>query len=110
MRSHTARSWQDRASALADRLAQRGILSSAVWRTAVEQTPRHLFVPASATIAGSITHGSSSETWLDQVYSDLTFVVQRRSRPSRVADDLGVAFPTSSSTMPVTGQVSGVAS
>ncbi len=100
MSSRTTRSWQDRASELADSLTQRGILSSAVWRTAVKQTPRHLFVPASTTTAGSITQGSSSDTWLDQVYSDLTFVVQRRLRPSQVANGLGAALPTSSSTMP----------
>lgn len=102
MRSHAATSWQERAIALADTLAQRGILHSAVWRTAVEQTPRHLFVPAgtSTTAAGLVTQEANVDAWLDQVYSDLTIVVQRRGRPSQVADGLGAALPTSSSTMP----------
>lgn len=83
----TAIRWQERAKALADSLAKRSILRSEVWRAAVEQTPRHLFVPASTemTTAGM----ANQERWLDRVYSDVTLVVQRRS-----------ALPTSSSTMP----------
>lgn len=95
--------WRERARALAECLAERGILRSEVWRAAVEQTPRHLFVPAStsATDAGLAAHEASVGTWLDQVYSDSTFVVQRRSRPSgQAADGDGTALPTSSSTMP----------
>ncbi|MFY9806780.1 MAG: protein-L-isoaspartate carboxylmethyltransferase, partial [Pseudonocardiaceae bacterium] len=49
MTSYTATPWQKRASALADNLARRGILHSAVWRAALEQTPRHLFVSAGST-------------------------------------------------------------
>lgn len=102
MRSYAAIPWQERAIALADNLAQRGILHSAVWRTAVEQTPRHLFVPAGAstTATGLVTQEANVDTWLDQVYSDLTIVVQRRGLPSQAADGVGATLPTSSSTMP----------
>ncbi len=98
MTSPTAIPWRERASALADSLAERGILRSEVWRAAVEQTPRHLFVPANTWL--------DADTWLDQVYSDVTFVVQRRSRPSEQAADgvdtggVDTGLPTSSSTMP----------
>jgi protein-L-isoaspartate(D-aspartate) O-methyltransferase len=73
-----------------------------VWRAALEQTPRHLFVSAgSATTAtGLVAQQPSIDTWLDQVYSDVTIVVQRRARPSQAADGVGPTLPTSSSTMP----------
>lgn len=90
--------WQERATALADHLADRGILRSEVWRAAVEHTPRHLFVPASVitTEAGSAVENSDVDTWLNSVYSDSTLVVQRRQdRDGGLA-----ALPTSSSTMP----------
>lgn len=84
--------WRERANALAEHLAERGLLRSEVWRAAVEQTPRHLFIPASI---------SAVDTWLDQVYSDSTFVVQRRSHPSgQATDGVSTELPTSSSTMP----------
>ncbi|MGQ0776800.1 MAG: hypothetical protein ACT4NY_20680 [Pseudonocardiales bacterium] len=91
------------ASALADSLAERGILRSEGWRVAVEQTPRHLFVPAgtSTTAAASPAQAAGIDTWLDEVYSDLTLVVQRRPLPSgRAAGGEQAALPTSSSTMP----------
>ncbi|MGH3889571.1 MAG: methyltransferase domain-containing protein [Pseudonocardiaceae bacterium] len=103
MKSPTATPWRKRASALADSLAERGILRSEVWRAAVEQTPRHLFVPASTstTAAGSTAQEVSVDTWLDEVYSDVTLVVQRRSLPSgQAGDGEPAALPTSSSTMP----------
>jgi protein-L-isoaspartate(D-aspartate) O-methyltransferase len=69
----------------------------------VEQTPRHLFVPASndLTDADMIAREVGVDAWLDRVYSDVTVVVQRRARPSAWAvDGSSVALPTSSSTMP----------
>ncbi|MGH4016514.1 MAG: methyltransferase domain-containing protein [Gemmatimonadales bacterium] len=90
--------WRERATALASNLAERGILRSEVWRAAVEQTPRHLFVPASSISneAGSVADNSDVDIWLNNVYSDSTLVVQRKQ-----ARDGGPAwFPTSSSTMP----------
>lgn len=99
----TALSWQNRARALACDLAERGVLRREAWRAAVEQTPRHLFVPASTDVtdADMVAQEAGADAWLDRVYSDVTFVVQRRSRPSaRSAADLGAALPTSSSTMP----------
>ncbi|MGH3905676.1 MAG: methyltransferase domain-containing protein [Pseudonocardiaceae bacterium] len=98
MKSYPTIRWRERAAALASDLAERGILRSDVWRAAVEQTPRHLFVPASAISneAGSVAEYSDVDTWLNNVYSDSTLVVQRRQ-----ARDGGLAqLPTSSSTMP----------
>ncbi|MGQ0773907.1 MAG: methyltransferase domain-containing protein [Pseudonocardiales bacterium] len=103
MKPPTTAPWRERASALADSLAERGILRSEAWRVAVAQTPRHLFVPASTstTAAGSTAQEAGLETWLDEVYSDLTLVVQRRPLPSgRAAGGEQAALPTSSSTMP----------
>lgn len=98
MTSHPALQWRERAAALADNLARRGVLRSEVWRSAVEQTPRHVFVPANAitTETGSAAENVDVERWLDHVYSDSTLVVQRR----RVPGDGLAAIPTSSSTMP----------
>ncbi|MGH3938105.1 MAG: methyltransferase domain-containing protein [Pseudonocardiaceae bacterium] len=98
MKSYPTIHWRERAAALADHLAEREILRSEVWRAAVENTPRHLFVPASVitTEIGSAMENSDVDTWLDRVYSDSTLVVQRRP-----AHEGGVAaLPTSSSTMP----------
>lgn len=103
MTPHTALSWKNRARALADSLVERGVLRSEVWRAAVEQTPRHLFVPANTDVtdADMVTQETGVDAWLDRVYSDVTFVVQRRSRRSaRATDGPGAALPTSSSTMP----------
>ncbi len=102
MRLHTALQWQKRASALADNLAERGVLHSPVWRAAVEQTPRHLFIPAgiSTTAPDLVAQEASVNAWLDQVYSDLTIVVQRRARSSQATDRVNATLPTSSSTMP----------
>lgn len=103
MTSNSDTRWQECAATLADNLADRAILRSKEWRTAVEQTPRHLFVPPDAipTETGSAV-GSSDvdawdvDAWLDEVYSDSTLVVQRRLAP----DGGAAALPTSSSTMP----------
>ncbi|HKR50334.1 MAG TPA: methyltransferase domain-containing protein [Pseudonocardiaceae bacterium] len=68
----------------------------------MEQTPRHVFISAetSATVTGLVAQEADVDTWLDQVYSDLTIVVQRRAHPSQAIDGVGAALPTSSSTMP----------
>lgn len=95
--------WRKHATALAENLVQRGILRSEVWRAAMEQTPRHLFVPAgtSATDASLVEQETNVDAWLSEVYSDLTYVVQRRSQSlGRASDGVGTALPTSSSTMP----------
>lgn len=98
MTSRSAIQWRERAATLAGNLAGRGILRSEAWRSAVEQTPRHLFVPASAitTETGSAAESSDVDVWLDKVYSDSTIVVQRR----QASGSGHAAFPTSSSTMP----------
>lgn len=103
MTSPRAISWQQRATALADSLVERGVLHSGLWRAAVEQTPRHLFVPVSTEVTDTdvIAPEAGVDAWLDRVYSDVTLVVQRRSHPSaQTADGPSAALPTSSSTMP----------
>lgn len=103
MRSPITTAWQERARALADSLAERGVLRSEVWRAAVEQTPRHLFVPAGTDVTDSDTVAPEADVnaWLDRAYSDVTLVVQRRPHPlTQAADGPGAALPTSSSTMP----------
>lgn len=97
MNLYPAAGWRERATALASSLAERGILRSEVWRTAVEQTPRHLFVPAIAiSNEADRVENSDIDTWLSNVYSDLTFVVQRQ----QPCDRGSATLPTSSSTMP----------
>jgi len=41
----TAAPWRELAHRLADELAAEGVLRTPVWRDAVEEVPRHLFVP-----------------------------------------------------------------
>ncbi len=90
--------WPRRAKALASELADAGALTDPGWRAAVEQTPRHLFVPRFFRDDGSVVDGADpadAGEWLGAVYSDDSLVVQRAAVPG--ADR---AWPTSSSTMP----------
>jgi hypothetical protein len=64
---------------------------------------RHLFVPNSTSTAavGSTAQEASVDRWLNELYSGLTLVVQRRPVSSRRAGDgEHAALPTISSTMP----------
>ncbi|MDT7723479.1 MAG: hypothetical protein QOI21_55 [Actinomycetota bacterium] len=73
----TAPPWGARARGLADRLFGDGVLRDPAWRTALEGTPRHVFVPSfyrQEHDAGWAEIGSDQPAWLDAVYSDLTLV------------------------------------
>ena len=90
--------WRRRATVLAAELTDAGVLIDPCWRAAIEQTPRHLFVPRFYRDDDTIVDGANPATvgeWLDAVYSDTSLVVQ-----CAIAPGTDVPFPTSSSTMP----------
>jgi protein-L-isoaspartate O-methyltransferase len=90
--------WRRRATVLAAELTDAGVLIDPCWRAAIEQTPRHLFVPRFYRNDDTIVDGTDPATvceWLDAVYSDTSLVVQ-----CSIAPGTDVPFPTSSSTMP----------
>ena len=90
--------WRRRATVLATELTDAGVLIDPCWRAAIEQTPRHLFVPRFYRDDDTIVDGANPATvgeWLDAVYSDTSLVVQ-----CAIAPGTDVPFPTSSSTMP----------
>lgn len=64
-------SWQDLARKLAEELAAEGVLRSPMLRRAVEETPRHVFVPSFFTQQsdGAWTETTAEdENWIDAVY------------------------------------------
>ncbi|MGH3807457.1 MAG: hypothetical protein ACRDRU_12660 [Pseudonocardiaceae bacterium] len=94
----TVSNWGRRATALATELTDAGVLIDPCWRAAIEQTPRHLFVPRFYRHNDTIVDGTDPATadeWLDAVYSDTSLVVQ-----CAIAPGTDLLFPTSSSTMP----------
>lgn len=69
--------WRQRAAALADELARAGVLTDPGWRVAIEQTPRHVFVPRFYDDDDTIIDGANPDTvaaWLTSVYSDDSLV------------------------------------
>lgn len=89
--------WQDRAAALAEELAGRGVLGDG-WREAFAAIPRHVFVPAFYQLDGGLVDGddpAQREEWLAGVYSDTSLITQQAPMPGT---DLMIA--TSSSTRP----------
>lgn len=94
----TVSDWGRRATALAAALTDAGVLIDPCWRAAIEQIPRHLFVPRFYRDDDTIVDGADPATigeWLDAVYSDTSLVVQ-----CAIAPGTDLPFPTSSSTMP----------
>ncbi|MFD8494190.1 methyltransferase domain-containing protein [Amycolatopsis sp. NPDC059657] len=91
----TALRWDARARDLADRLTKDGVLHDPAWRTALEATPRHVFVPSFyrkepecwVAVAGT-------EDWLDTVYSDSVLVTAIARMPN------GEQVPISSASEP----------
>jgi protein-L-isoaspartate O-methyltransferase len=76
--------WRRRATVLATELTDAGVLIDPRWRAAIEQTPRHLFVPRFYRDDGTIVDGAYPDTvgeWLNAVYSDNGLVVQRAIAP-----------------------------
>lgn len=68
-------------------LADRGFLADPAWREAVEQTPRHRFVPGfylpaeapspdGLTVWEPVTAGSDPDRWLESAYRDVTLMTQ----------------------------------
>ncbi|MGW4528588.1 methyltransferase domain-containing protein [Amycolatopsis sp. NPDC004378] len=73
----TAVDWQPLARQLADQLAEEDVLHSPAWRAALEQTPRHLFVPAFHTQQPDgtwITTAEGDDGWLEAVYQNTPLV------------------------------------
>jgi protein-L-isoaspartate(D-aspartate) O-methyltransferase len=89
--------WQERAAALAGRLAEDGVITDPVWRDVVAAVPRHVFVPAfySDDDPPELLRAGDPQ-WLPLVYSDETLVTQRKEHP----DQPGFHWSTSSSTRP----------
>ncbi|MGH3852615.1 MAG: methyltransferase domain-containing protein [Pseudonocardiaceae bacterium] len=90
--------WGWRATALAVALTETDMRIDPCWRAAIEQTPRHLFVPRFYRDDNTVVDGADPATvgeWLDAVYSDTSLVVQCATAPRT-----DLPFPTSSSTMP----------
>ncbi|MEU6037584.1 methyltransferase domain-containing protein [Actinomadura sp. NPDC047616] len=89
--------WRTHAAALADRLAEQGVITDPAWRRVVAAVPRHVFVPefySDDDPPELIT--ARDPRWLGLAYSDDTLVTQRREHP----DQPGFAWSTSSSTRP----------
>lgn len=99
--------------AMAKRLAAAGMVDDPRWLTAVEEVPRHRFVPGfylsgggldedGLTVWEPVTAGLDHERWLTAAYSDATLITQFDDRdPDWSAPRVrhgGV--PTSSSTLP----------
>lgn len=83
---------------LAAQLAEAGVLRDPRWRAAMEQTPRHVFVPKFYRQKNMVLDSADPATagaWLDGVYSDDSLVVQSATVPG-----LDLRLATSSSTMP----------
>jgi methyltransferase of ATP-grasp peptide maturase system len=90
----TALPWGARARGLADRLCGDGVLRDPAWRTALEGTPRHVFVPSFYRMehdVGWAEIGTGQPAWLEAVYSDLTLVTALADKP---------VVPVSSATRP----------
>ncbi|MGH3834226.1 MAG: hypothetical protein ACRDSF_00765 [Pseudonocardiaceae bacterium] len=95
---HNGVAWRPRAAALAEQITDAGVLTDPRWRAAIEQTPRHVFVPRFYRDDYTIIDGAdptTTEEWLDAAYSDDSLVVQFAT-----ATGADRGWPTSSSTMP----------
>ncbi len=100
--------WRSHARALAARLGESGVIRDPAWRTAVEDTPRHVFVPhyfeQIPPNGWRLVDGADPRqrgAWLDTVYSDQTLDVQLGH--IQLPEEAGggtLARPTSSSTAP----------
>ncbi|WP_414942695.1 methyltransferase domain-containing protein [Amycolatopsis sp. cmx-11-51] len=72
--------WQDRSAALADDLIAAGKLTSPQWRAAVENVPRHVFVPRfylhrdGRMVALAADDPDTRQEWADTVYSNIALV------------------------------------
>ena len=89
--------WQSRARQLADRIAADGLLGDTAWRAAVEEIPRHVFVPRFHRQGpdGTWSQTTSADPgWLDAVYDDVPLVT------ALTTNEAGATAVVSSSTKP----------
>jgi protein-L-isoaspartate O-methyltransferase len=98
--------WRFLAQELADALEESGDLRSAHWRAAVEDTPRHEFVPyyyrnegGSPTIWRRLESADGAE-WLEPIYTNSTLVTHLDPSTVRRHSEGFTGFPTASSTQP----------
>lgn len=92
----TSAPWQPLARHLADRLTADDVLHDDAWRAAVEDTPRHRFVPVFHIQQPDLTWtttGEGDDGWLEAVYRDQPLV-------TTLAADAGGQVAASSSTKP----------
>ncbi|MFI6031879.1 methyltransferase domain-containing protein [Amycolatopsis magusensis] len=93
----TTAPWRELAHQLADQLAAEGVLRSPQWGTAIEEVPRHVFVPSFYTQqpGGQWTETTSdSARWLEQVYRNEPLITALAVAPN------GNQVTVSSSTKP----------
>ncbi|MBV9315350.1 MAG: methyltransferase domain-containing protein [Pseudonocardia sp.] len=74
-------SWETRARRLARQLVDKGVLRSPPWQRAVEEVPRHIFVPTyyeygpNGWRAADVSDHEATERWLDRVYSNTALFI-----------------------------------
>jgi protein-L-isoaspartate(D-aspartate) O-methyltransferase len=98
--------WRERAAALAEDLTARRILTDRVWRTGLQEVPRHVFVPARAWAESQEWTGTSrvidrkaaASDWWNAVYTDCSIITQRDDGDTDPADPAGT--PTCSLSCP----------
>lgn len=90
--------WKAKAIALADELEAHKHLTDPRWRRAIQEIPRHVFVPQFYDDDGKLIDSADvdqRDRWLEAVYSDVSLITQRTRLPGTDID-----WPTSSSSMP----------
>ncbi|MCD0449095.1 methyltransferase domain-containing protein [Actinocorallia sp. API 0066] len=103
--------FRERATGLGDHLAAAGVINdgdhaSRLWRTALHEVPRHLFVPDTGYAQAQGRHGASrpidrrsnTTDWWNAVYEDASIITQRSDGNADVTDT--TAPPTCSLSAP----------
>lgn len=98
--------WRSRARDLADALEESGDLHSPHWRAAMEETPRHEFVPRYYQNQGGAptiwrrVESADGPAWFDPIYTNATLVTHLDPATARATTDGWTGVPSSSSTAP----------
>ncbi|MFI1012281.1 methyltransferase domain-containing protein [Streptomyces sp. NPDC020965] len=98
--------WLSRAQRLADALAAQGDLRSPHWRRALEDTPRHLFLPSYFLAQEGVPTPwlrrteDDGEAWLGPVYTDRALVTRFQDGGTPQRDGTVTGVPTCSSSPP----------
>ncbi|MEU0811402.1 methyltransferase domain-containing protein [Streptomyces sp. NPDC005970] len=98
--------WRPRARDLADALEESGDLHSLHWRAAIEETPRHEFVPRYYQNQGGVptvwrqVESNDGPAWFDPIYANATLVTQLDPVTVHATTDGWTGVPSSSSTAP----------